>query len=308
MNHLIYHLFQHRNLIVELPREVTDISPYLGRHLHATFLLEGPLSEDFSEIYEYKYSRHGDPATKNWSVEFPKSQKIPEGFFRTPYPLPIRASDRPPIDIADYAYPIPNDVYIQRQVLVDEAIAAAAVASTSGPTPPKFSFIRDEPQPNNVMDNTASTSRLPGNICRSTLSLFSDNGSEVPEKQASSLLVNRGQTETLLASIVAQSCVNEEESAQNITEGEQDDYNPSAELLAMLADLPPELNPLRDEQGSDGDVGTDIMVKPEPVDDALPGISSFYSLSTLSLSGTQSTRPLKICSALSPLFPQESLL
>ncbi len=46
----------------------------------------------------------------------------------------------------------------------------------------------------------------------------------------------------------------------------------------MLAELPPELNPLGAEQEPEL-VEPDIIVKPEPVDDALPGTSSPFPLS-----------------------------
>lgn len=72
----------------------------------------------------------------------------------------------------------------------------------------------------------------------------------------------------------------------------------------MLADLPPELNPLRDEQESEVDVSPDIFVKPEPVDDALPGMSpsflSFYPGSKWHVEYTPSENLLSSLASLPP--------
>ena len=51
----------------------------------------------------------------------------------------------------------------------------------------------------------------------------------------------------------------------------------------MLAELPPELNPLGVEQEPHIRFGLDIIVKPEPVDDALPGTSSPFLFRALAL-------------------------
>ena len=74
----------------------------------------------------------------------------------------------------------------------------------------------------------------------------------------------------------------------------------------MLAELPPELNPLGAEQ--EPIVEPDIIVKPEPVDDALPGTSSPLLFRTLALTLRASRLyPLWRSARLSSLSPSGHL-
>lgn len=76
-------------------------------------------------------------------VGYPTYKKIPENIpIRRPYPAPKLASP-PAIDVADYAYPVPQDIYDQR------AAALLNQASTSTLTQAdaqyKFAIASDAP-------------------------------------------------------------------------------------------------------------------------------------------------------------------
>ena len=57
---------QDDTMIVQLSREVEDVSYFLGAHLHSVFLLDRPQDTKVSYIYEYNYERHNDPAISKY--------------------------------------------------------------------------------------------------------------------------------------------------------------------------------------------------------------------------------------------------
>ncbi|KAF8181804.1 hypothetical protein BJ912DRAFT_605061 [Pholiota molesta] len=155
----MYYQRTHRNIIVELPREVKDITNYLGRHYYSQFLTHSPLSEKYADIYEYKYSLHGDPGEKNWSIGYPSYKEIPPGIpLANPYPCPGTAG-APPIDVADYAYPIPPLVYERRiERLASELQTKAAAAATANAHHSAFSSIPDSSLSSGSVKNEAPSS------------------------------------------------------------------------------------------------------------------------------------------------------
>ena len=68
---IIPHCPQHRNIIVELPKEVEDTNQYLGAHFYGRFLTNDPGSDRKVLIYEYKYASFGDPGEKSTSLFSP---------------------------------------------------------------------------------------------------------------------------------------------------------------------------------------------------------------------------------------------
>ncbi|KAF9476854.1 hypothetical protein BDN70DRAFT_881844 [Pholiota conissans] len=307
----LYYQRTHRNIIVELPREVKDITNYLGRHFYSKFLTNSPLSEKYADIYEYKYATHGDPGEKNWSIGYPAYKEIPKGIpLANPYPCPGTA-DPPPIDVRDYAFPVPPVVYERRleryaselQAAVPILLNSSDATSASSPS----SIIRADKGKERVVEMTpnqmaeASTSlytpytppsHLTASLKGSTHHHAESSSQssepivkkmdpyEEEEMARQSLFSTSSQTvkdeaDDFLSSLLGTRPKKEEHEESVLQpESNEDDYEPSTELLAMLGTLPPELI------GDDTDIPqhpqlkeeeeSDIKVKPEPLDEMIP--------------------------------------
>ncbi|KAH9485792.1 hypothetical protein JR316_0002707 [Psilocybe cubensis] len=138
---IIFHRKNNGSKIVELPKEVKDVSMCLGTHHWSHFLKHREHSGEFSVIYEYKNSYADDPGENNWTEVYPSNQgDIPANFpVKYPYPLPLPAQELSVTSVdAEYAS-FPSAENRQRMEARRQAAQAKAnaqsgsIASTSTP-------------------------------------------------------------------------------------------------------------------------------------------------------------------------------
>ncbi|KAG6864090.1 hypothetical protein C0991_012566 [Blastosporella zonata] len=87
---------RHSNIIVELA-EWVDVQPYIGKHAHTRFLRGKFENTDaISYIYEYDYEKQNDPARRNWTARYPGEYDLNVFPFKENYPLPEPAPPPPP--------------------------------------------------------------------------------------------------------------------------------------------------------------------------------------------------------------------
>ncbi|KAF8959224.1 hypothetical protein BDZ97DRAFT_1838697 [Flammula alnicola] len=241
----------------------------------------------------------------DWSIGYPNYSEIPATIpLRSPYPCP-HIPGPPPSDIS-CARPFPTQVYESRLLRLASESQMMADGATTSPAPPRDGSSREPSQYSTLQslsankgkekmrDEPSSPAHLKGAISnrRSIPSVQLKKMDPYEEEEESKALLRspspiKDEAEDFLSSVLGEHPAKEEEKPlifPTEPDGNQpeDDYQPSAELLAMLGTLPPELKPDSFvHSGEDYGYGDPRKpVKPEPVDESIPvvGISSSESL------------------------------
>lgn len=66
-------LSQHRDIIVEVPTDIEDVSDVLGAHKSTMFLTDAYVTgrPEIANIFLYNFSLHGEPGAGNTSIDEP---------------------------------------------------------------------------------------------------------------------------------------------------------------------------------------------------------------------------------------------
>ncbi|PPQ69519.1 hypothetical protein CVT25_013383 [Psilocybe cyanescens] len=260
---IVFHRKNNGSKIVELPKDVKDVSMCLGTHLYSNFLKNQPYSADFSVIYEYKNSYADDPGENNWTEVYPSNRAIPDNFpVKYPYPLPLHCQELSVTSVdSEYAcLPSPENrkrMEERRQQSIQTAQAqgypqsapfvSTSTLSTNGPGPSNnlsscaSSFVIMEPSEsapfNDYMDVVAESSKRAQNSLPNDSPYLSEpvevkkmdpyEEEEVAEELLRSLSpVKKSEADEFLGSVLSKFTTEDPPSAANSTQFQETSGKP----------------------------------------------------------------------------------